>query len=67
MQIEGALVKEQGQTFATVAVKNSAVTGGDHALRQAAASFAPLFPGVPITLMWQDLSGTPLTGDGRTS
>jgi hypothetical protein len=59
MQIEGALVKEQGQTFAIVPVKSSASTGVDHALRQVAASFAPVFPGVPIILMWQDSRGLP--------
>jgi hypothetical protein len=60
MQIEGAVVKEQGQTFAIVVVKSSVGNSGNQARQQAASSFATLFdPGVPIILMWQDAQGTP--------
>lgn len=59
MQVEAALVKEQGQTFAVVAVKPSVRIGGDQALQKAAESFRPVFPGVHIVLMWQDARGVP--------
>lgn len=59
MQFEGALVKEQGQTFAIAVVKKSVKAGGDRQLRETAASFGSVFPGVPIVLMWQDAAGTP--------
>jgi len=59
MQFEGALVQEQGQTFAIVVVKRNVGTGGDSERRKAAASFASVFPGVPIVLMWQDARGVP--------
>ena len=59
MQLEAALVKEQGQTFAVVVVRSSVHTGGDRTLREAAQSFRPVFPGVPIVLMWQDARGVP--------
>jgi hypothetical protein len=59
MQVEAALVKEQGQTFAVVVVKPLVRAGGDQALQRAAQSFSPIFPGVPIVLMWQDASGIP--------
>jgi hypothetical protein len=65
MQFEGAMVKEQGQTFAIAVVKSSVGNGGDHALRQATASFGQVFPGVPVILMWQDAHGRP-TYWGRT-
>jgi hypothetical protein len=59
MQLEAALVKEQGQTFAVVVIRSSVHGGGDRALREAAQSFQPVFPGVPIVLMWQDSRGVP--------
>jgi len=59
MQIEAALVNEQGQSFAVVVVKSSVQAGGDQALQKAARSFSPVFPGVPIVLMWQDARGVP--------
>ena len=54
MQFDGALIKEQGQKFAIAVVNGSVGNGGDRALRETAASFAPVFSGVPIVLMWQD-------------
>lgn len=59
MQIEAALVKEQGQTFAVVAVKSSVHARGTQALAEVAQSYAPVFPGVAIVLMWQDARGVP--------
>jgi hypothetical protein len=59
MQIDAALVKEQGQSFAVVVVDRNMAFKTDQAKREAQASFAHLFPGVPIVLMWQDSQGTP--------
>jgi hypothetical protein len=59
MQIEGAVVREQSQTFAIAVIKSSVAAGGDRALREAVASFTPIFPGMPIILMWQDMHGIP--------
>ena len=59
MQIDGAVVTEQGQTFAIAVIKSSVAAGGDRALRRAAASFAQIFPDMPIVLMWQDGRGIP--------
>jgi hypothetical protein len=65
MQLEGAVIREQGQTFAVVVVNSSVGNGGQTACQQAVQSFEPLFPGIPIALMWQDSRGTP-TYYGRT-
>lgn len=63
MQFEGAVIKEQGVTFAIVIVKpqvlNSTVSSD-----QFRSSFQGVFPGVPIVLMAQDHRGTP-TYQGR--
>lgn len=59
MQFDGALVKEQGQAFGIAVVKPSVGAGGSHALSQAQASFANVFGGVPVVLMWQDARGVP--------
>jgi hypothetical protein len=58
MQIDGALITEQGVTFAIVVVKNH-VLDSQSSANQARATFAPLFPGVPLVLMGQDGFGTP--------
>ncbi|WP_408589297.1 hypothetical protein [Novosphingobium sp.] len=58
MQIEGAVIKEQGQTFAVVMVKRH-VTESRHEAAQAAQSFSCCFPGLPIVLMSQDSRGHP--------
>ena len=58
MQIDGAVVSEQGITFAVVAVKQHVVQARSTA-NQAIASFAPVFPGMPIVLMGQDGRGRP--------
>ncbi len=58
MQFEGAIVREQGVTFAVVAVKRYVVDSAVQA-ESAVRSFAPVFPGIPIVLMGQDHSGRP--------
>jgi hypothetical protein len=63
MQIEGAVVKEQGVTFAIVVVK-SHVLNSSGQCDDARNSFRSVFPGVPIILMAQDNRGTP-TYQGR--
>ena len=58
MQLEGAVIKEQGQTFAVVVVKTH-ITDNRHEAAQASQSFSRCFPGMPIVLMSQDSRGTP--------
>ena len=56
MQFDGALIREQGITFAVVVVKKYVVESAVEA-QAAIRNFAPAFPGVPIVLMGQDHSG----------
>lgn len=56
MQIDAALVKEQGVTFAVVVVKKHVVDNPVVA-QQAIGSYRSAFPGVPIILMGQDSRG----------
>lgn len=58
MQFEGALVREQGVTFAIVIVKSHILNSG-HQADSVADSFQPTFPGVPIVLMAQNSRGVP--------
>ena len=58
MKIQGAVVKEQGVTFAIVIVKNHVLDSKTEA-NDAIISFGPLFPGVPIILMAQNTRGVP--------
>lgn len=58
MQFEGALVREQGVTFAIVVVKRE-VLGNSMQADEVARSFQPAFPGAPIVLMAQDSRGVP--------
>ena len=58
MKFQGAVIKEQGITFAIVIVKKSVIDNRNEAKRMI-ASFRPVFPGIPIVLMAQDSSGTP--------
>jgi hypothetical protein len=64
MQFEGALVKEQGVTFAIVVVK-ATVLNSPTEINQARTAFQSCFPHVPIVLMAQDSHGVP-TYQGRT-
>lgn len=56
VQFEGAVIREQGLTFAVVVVKRH-VVDNPHTANQAIGSFGPAFPGMPIILMGQDSSG----------
>ncbi|NWA24065.1 hypothetical protein HX866_04100 [Pseudomonas gingeri] len=61
---EGALIKEQGITFAIVLVKHH-VTGSSHESGKVRESFQPHFPGTPVVLASQDSRGT-FRYQGRT-
>ena len=58
MRLQGAIIKEQGITFAVVIVKHHVVNNSSEA-NEAIASFQPLFTGIPLVLMAQDSRGTP--------
>ncbi len=58
MIIEGAVIREQGVTFAVVIVKEHVLNNpfeADRAIR----AFQPAFPGLPVILMAQDYQGVP--------
>ncbi|MBP0447785.1 hypothetical protein J8J14_23855 [Roseomonas sp. SSH11] len=56
MRFQGAIVREQGVTFAVVVVQRHVINNSAEANR-AIASFRPVFPGMPVTLMAQDHQG----------
>jgi hypothetical protein len=56
MQFEGAVVKEQGVTFAVVIVKKHVVDDVNEA-QQAIRAFSGAFPGLPVVVMGQDARG----------
>lgn len=58
MTFQGAVVREQGVSFAVVVVKEYVLSNSSESER-AIWSFAPHFPGLPIILMAQDWRGTP--------
>lgn len=58
MKIEGAVIKEQGVTFAIVVMKMHVVNSQSQS-EDAIRSFSSVFPGMPIVLMAQDSRGTP--------
>ncbi|MBS4068043.1 MAG: hypothetical protein KGZ62_05545 [Sulfurimonas sp.] len=64
MKIDGAIIKEQGVTFAVVVVKKHIIDSPSQS-EQAIISFTELFPGMPIILMGQDTRGVP-SYRGRT-
>ncbi|HNP51296.1 MAG TPA: hypothetical protein PKJ85_05805 [Nitrosomonas nitrosa] len=57
-KIQGAVIKEQDVTFAITVVKKH-ILNSQMQCQQAAQSLQPLFPGIPIVLMGQDIHGTP--------
>lgn len=57
-KIKGAVIKEQGVTFAIVIVK-SHVLNSEIESEKAAQGFSGVFPGLPIILMAQDGRGVP--------
>lgn len=58
MKFQGAVIKEQGVTFAVVIVKKPIINQSTKA-NEAIRSFQPLFPGIPVILMAQDHRGIP--------
>lgn len=58
MQFDGALIKEQGVTFAIVIVKPH-VLDSTSERTSAQNGFSRYFPGVPVILMAQNSRGTP--------
>lgn len=63
MKFQGAVIKEQGQTFAIVIVKPHVLNSPIERDRLK-SSFSPFFPGRPLVLMAQDSRGIP-TYHGR--
>lgn len=58
MKFQGAVIREQGVTFAIAIVKKRVIDNKSEAERTS-ASFQHVFPGMPIVLMAQDSRGTP--------
>ncbi|MDO9103673.1 MAG: hypothetical protein Q7U57_01795 [Methylovulum sp.] len=58
MKIQGAIVREQGVSFAVVIVKQF-VIDSQNEFQKAVTSFSSYFPGMPIVLMAQDNRGVP--------
>ena len=58
MKVQGAVIKEQGNTFAIVIVKSRVVQSAFQS-NNVIRSFGTLFPGMPIILMAQNSRGTP--------
>ena len=58
MRVQGAVIREQGQTFAVVVVKPHVIQNRSEADR-AIRGFMPVFGGVPVVLMAQDSRGRP--------
>jgi hypothetical protein len=59
MRFQGAVIEEQGQTFAVVVVQLPVLNDRQRAA-EAIATFDPLFPGMPVVLMAQDGTGRPI-------
>jgi hypothetical protein len=58
MRFQGAVIREQGQTFAVVIVQRHVIDNRATAA-DVMTGFAPVFPGLPVVLMTQDNSGRP--------
>ncbi|PYE30286.1 hypothetical protein DFP83_1198 [Idiomarina fontislapidosi] len=58
MKFQGAVIKEQGVTFAIVVVKKH-ILDSPHESEEAISTFMPLFPGMPVVLMAQGFRGIP--------
>ncbi len=58
MKFQGAVIKEQGVTFAVVIVKKHVIDNRAEADRTI-QNFQTIFPGIPIILMAQDTRGLP--------
>jgi hypothetical protein len=59
MKIDGAVIKEQGITFAIVVVKQSVLQSSSSHIEEVRSGFHSVFPGMPIVLMAQDSRGNP--------
>ena len=59
MEIDGARIREQGQTFQIVVVKRSVVENILEARRALELFHKRYFPDVPVVLMGQDIRGRP--------
>ena len=58
MHFKGAVIREQGQTFAVVVIQRHIIDNRSTAA-DAIATFQPVFAGMPVVLMAQDGSGRP--------
>ncbi len=58
MKVQGAVIKEQGVTFAIVVVKRRVIQNTFQA-NKTSQSFGNLFRGMPVILMAQKNRGTP--------
>jgi hypothetical protein len=58
MNFEGAVIKEQGVTFAIAIVRNT-VLQSPNERQKAQAAFTQVFEGLPVVLMAQDGRGRP--------
>ena len=63
MQFDGAVIEEQGVTFAIVIVKPH-ILNSPTQIEEVRSSFTPFFPRMPIILMAQNAKGVP-TYHGR--
>jgi hypothetical protein len=59
MEIQGARIREQGQTFQIVVVKKSVVDNIMEARHAIEYFHSRFFPDVPVVLMGQDFRGRP--------
>lgn len=57
-KFQGAVIKEQGVTFAIVVVQNHVVQM-QHEARKTICDFERFFPGMPVILMAQNSRGVP--------
>lgn len=58
MSFDGAVIREQGVTFALVVVKSHVAQNRFEAVK-AISAIQPHFPGMPVVLVGQDNRGTP--------
>lgn len=58
MQFEGAVIREQGVTFAVVIVRQHILDQSAQA-NDAIRAMQPAFPGLPVVLMAQNARGVP--------
>ncbi len=59
MRVDGAVIKEQGVTFAVMIVKSRLLDNRSEADKFIQSAQTSLFPGIPVVLMAQDSRGTP--------